>query len=603
MSLLAILFFALTVTWTNMNNGFWNLRLGVVKHDITVYYSYLPALFIYHDLSFKFIQDDPAYFRYKITVSKTKEGGYYPKMTMGLSFLYLPFFLLGYVGAWLIGTPIDGFSYPFMCCILFSSLFYAFIGLWYLRKTLLRYFDDKTTALTLFFISIGTNLLFYTTIEGAMSHAYSFGLVAIFIYLTIRWHEDQSWKHTIFIGLIYGLIVLIRPTNSLIVIFFVLFNVVNINDLRKKFSFFLPHYKKIILIGIAGLLVIFPQLLFWKMNTGHWIFYSYTKEGFFFLKPEIYRGLFSYRKGWFVYTPIMLFAIVGLYYLPKRLKYFALPIIIYIILFIYLIFSWWDWHYGGSFGARAMIDSYAVMAFPLSIIIEKVLNSKRVIQASALSLMVIFTAYNDFQILKFKYGSLHFSEMTKEAYWHSFFMIRPDTKFYDLLEPLDNKKLIKGEYGTLPKIRQTLAGEAYTGFEELSGSASTFISTNKHYEFNDAIFQNNIKARHGQYSLLLNGENNFGAMIEFQIRALEKYELTVWKYPMDAKAAIVFSSPDRKLVFQQQSEIQQIDSAGWGKMTFVAEVPEGRWGKYRAFLWNKTSDSVFFDDFSVKKLE
>jgi hypothetical protein len=33
--------------------------------------------------------------------------------------------------------------------------------------------------------------------------------------------------------------------------------------------------------GGSGLLVWLPQLAYWKMNTGHWFFYSYIGEPFF----------------------------------------------------------------------------------------------------------------------------------------------------------------------------------------------------------------------------------------------------------------------------------------------------------------------------------
>lgn len=602
LSLLAIIFFVVAASWTNMNNGLWNRDHGVVIHDVISYYSYLPALFVYHDLSFKFIGKDPAYFQGKIFNSKTKDGGNYQKMTMGLSFLYLPFFLLGYASAWLIGTPLDGFSYPFMCWLLFSSVFYVFIGLLYLRKTLLRFFDDQTVAFVLIFITIGTNLFFYTTLEGAMSHAYNFSLIAVFLYLTIIWHENPSRNNSIYAGLIFGLISLIRPTNVLIVIIFLLYNIISFNDLKDKFSFYLNHYSRLLTIAFFAFLIIFPQLLFWKLNTGHWLYYSYKEEGFFFLKPEIYRGLFSYRKGWLVYTPIMIFAITGFYFLRKRMTILFLPIIIFTIINIYVIFSWWDWSYGGSFGARAMIDSYALMAIPMSAFVEKILNSKRLLRTGTLAFMFLLVMFNIFQILQYKYATIHFCEMSKESYWHSFGKLKADIEFYNLLEPLDYKKLIKGEYATIPKIRESIGPDAVTGFEEFSRFKNNFISTDGHYEFKDAKFQSNLAKHSGQNSMLLCGENKFGGGIEFYINEFEKYELTVWKYPANAKAAIVFASPDGELYYKQVEIISKTDAIGWGSISFEAEIPEGRSGKYRAYLWNKTTDSVYFDDFSIKKL-
>ncbi|MCB7372887.1 hypothetical protein LI003_23625, partial [Bacteroides caccae] len=51
------------------------------------------------------------------------------------------------------------------------------------------------------------------------------------------------------------------------------------------------------------------QLIIYRWGTGEFIVYSYTKEGFNFLHPEIIKVLFSYEKGLFVYTPICFFSL------------------------------------------------------------------------------------------------------------------------------------------------------------------------------------------------------------------------------------------------------------------------------------------------------
>ena len=46
-------------------------------------------------------------------------------------------------------------------------------------------------------------------------------------------------------------------------------------------------------------------MLYWKHIMGTFFFYSYDQEGFFFGNSHVLDGLLSYRKGWFIYTPIM----------------------------------------------------------------------------------------------------------------------------------------------------------------------------------------------------------------------------------------------------------------------------------------------------------
>ncbi len=603
LSSFAILLFAIVVIFTNLNNGLWNKKHGVVIHDVISYYSYLPALFIYHDLSFQYLDKDPEFFSGRVFNSKTEEGGKYQKMTMGLSFLYLPFFLLGWLYAWLSEAPMDGYSPPFMFAILFSSVFYAALGLIFLRKILRRSFSDSITALVLMILGFATNLFFYSSLEGAMSHAYNFSLITLFGWLTIRWHEKADIKNSIFTGLIFGMITLIRPTNGLVVIFFLLHRIETWNDFQLKIKLFLQQYKLILWLIAAAFVVILPQLLFWKFNTGHWLFYSYKKEGFFFLKPEIIRGLFSYRKGWFVYTPVMLFAVAGIFTLRRRLREFFISLLVFTILNIYVIFSWWDWSYGGSFGARAMIDSYGLMAIALAAMMEFLLNRNWIIKGATGMIIVLMLILNLFQTAQYKYGAIHFCEMSKAAYWQTFGKLSADAEFYNLLEPMDYRKLVEGEYVVIPKIRESIKQPAETSFEEFSSYGDKFLSTDKHYSFNNIECQTAKRYRNGRFALLLTGDKRFGGGTELYVIPKEKYALSVWKYPANARASLVVASADGKKFYMQREDIIDTDEKSWGKISYEVEIPAEAWEKYRIYLWNKTADTVYFDDLRIEKTE
>jgi hypothetical protein len=358
----------------------------------------------------------------------------------------------------------------------------------------------------------------------------------------------------------------------------------------------------LIVITFFAILVFLPQLLFWKLNTGHWFFWSYNEEGFFFTKPEIIRGLFSYRKGWLLYTPMMIFGLAGIFLLRKRLKAFYLPILIFTVFNIYIIFSWWDWSYGGSFGARAMIDSYALFSISLAAFIETIWKSKRAVKIGTFTLLSIMVFFNLFQTLQYKYGAIHYCEMSKESYWHSFGRLRADYEYFNLLEPLDYKRLIKGEYATLPKIRESIGHDAKTSFETFSRFRTNFLSEDGHYEFKNASLQSQLKKHSGSNSILLNGEKKYGGGIEFFVKPGEKYLFAVWKYPYNAKASLVFAAQDIKEFYFQKEETDQHDTSNWGLISFEVKIPDSCHRKYRVYLWNKSTDSVFFDDLLIKKL-
>ena len=166
-----------------------------------------------------------------------------------------------------------------------------------------------------------------------------FSLFCVFAYYSISWSKRPTNVNALILGTIGGLIILVRPSNLLIWVLPLMINV----DCWKSFCircrWFLDNYFSTMLVIISLCLIVLPQLLYWKAFTGEWIHYGYGKEGFYFNNPHIIDGLFSYRKGWLLYTPIMLFSLIGLFQLKKYCKGIFEPIIIYIPLNIYLVFS------------------------------------------------------------------------------------------------------------------------------------------------------------------------------------------------------------------------------------------------------------------------
>ena len=393
---------------------------ALINWDIISDYSYLPAIFIHNDIQLKFTNND--------TIDYEENRQFWPeiapnngkviKTTMGMSILYSPFFIIGHTYSKLSNQhKSNGFSKPYEFFLALSCIFYLMIGLYYLRKILLTIFNELETSIILTIIILGTNLFYYLTVEPCMSHAYNFSLIAIFLYFTIRWFKNPQFKFAVILGFIAGLIILIRPVNILILIFPLLYQ---INHFKKTISKICNYWQHILLAGLIVFCVSFPQLLYWKTITGDWIFNSYIGERFYFNNPHIIEFLFSYRNGWLLYSPIMSFAIFGIILNYFKQKEYFFSLIIFTLLNIYILSSWWCWWYGGSFGMRTMIDSYAILAIPLGATVKWVLKQKKPIKYTFLIIMFSLIYLNNFQIKQRKNSLIHFDSMTKEAYWMNF---------------------------------------------------------------------------------------------------------------------------------------------------------------------------------------
>lgn len=436
----------LFVIKTNFNYKYWTDSERIIAWDVISYYGYLPATFIYNDPTLQFASESPEEVKSKIWYNNTPEGGRVLLTSCGISYLYAPFFFASHLYAKFSSYPANGYSVPYRFGLILSSIFYFALGLFFIRKILSRYFPPLITALTCVIIGIGTNLFYYTTTEPTMSHVYSFSLVAAFIYYTLKWHDTPSLKYTLIIGFLTGLISLARPTNIIIVLLFILWNIRSFADLKARIQFFLSQYKFLLLIGVCAFMIWIPQCLYWKTVTGHYFYDCYGNTNrFFFNDPKIWKGLFSYRKGWLLYTPVMTFALIGIFFLRKQVASFFYPVLIFTILNLYIIFSWWCWWYGGGFGLRVLVDCYALLAIPLAAFLFFVWEKGKVLFTAVSLVMLTLVSFSLFQNEQYRTGAIHWDSMSEEAYWANFGKLTPVANFNELLDPIDYEKARQGE--------------------------------------------------------------------------------------------------------------------------------------------------------------
>lgn len=587
-----------------MNFGNWK-NDQVVISDIVWYYSFLPAQFVYHDITLKF-KDDISIEQPKIWAEKLENGNYRIKTTIGAAILYSPFFFVAHILAEPLGYPASGYSDPYEIALLASSLFYVLLGLFFLRKLLLRYFNESVTAITLLVLTLGTNFIWFATLMAPMPHVYSFALITIFVYYTIKWHEQIHWKYSLILGITGGLFVLIRPTNVIIALFFILFQVNNFAGLKSKVQLFLPHFSQILLIILVAFMMLLPQFFYWKMVSGSWIYYSYgEKESFFFLNPQILNGLFSYRKGWILYSPVVAFGLIGIFFLRNHLKDFFVPILLFTLLNLYIIFSWWCWWYGGDIGQRSFIDSYVLLAIPMGAIVSKAFTWKKTYQYTFFTLFSLSAVFGLIQVLKHHYQSIHFDSMTKEAYFDSFFRLRPSEKFYDLLKKPDYEAAQKGIYVyEYPNYFKTNENEfrVECDMETLHPNDIEFFSKDQQYVFLGGELRSSKFSHSGKYSIELNPKNAFGLTSVFKsVRQDDKFIASVFAYCQSNNAVLVVS--DYQKSFYQAKKSTSLDSLAWQKLELGFTIPSIiDSSDIKIYVWNKGNDSIYFDDLSIRKL-
>jgi hypothetical protein len=435
---------AIVLVLTVFNQSKWKTR-DVLKHDMYVYYSYLPATFIYQDLTFQFAGELPPDDKRQIWTLSAPNGGSVQKMTMGMAMMYAPAFGLAHATALILGYQADGYSWIYHFFMAMSGLVFGIGAILIQRKLLLRFFEDWVVALTLLGITVGTNFYYYATTEGPMSHVHNFFLISLFVWQTIKWLQSYKWYSALLMGLSFGLIVLIRPINAIIIIIPLFYSVRSFAEFVLRLRDIFTHYYQVLLMLFLIAIVVFPQLWYWHFNSGEWIYYSYTDEGFFFNDPKILEGLLGFRKGWLVYAPIMAFSIIGMGILWTRIgaSKFKIAIPLYFLINIYIVFSWWCWWYGGSFGARPLVDATAILSIPLAAFIGS-FQKKKWLSTSMTIMVFAFAALSLFQTMQYRRGIVHWDSMTKETYWKIFGQPNYPPGYSESINPPDYDAAKKG---------------------------------------------------------------------------------------------------------------------------------------------------------------
>jgi hypothetical protein len=427
----------------HLSYGYWRKPGLMINSDVKEYYAYLPATFIYGDITLKFKETNPEFFYPKFWGHKLDNGNYVMKVTMGMAVLYSPFFLISHGIARITSWEADGYTNPYAAGLAFSSLLFFIAGLFMLRNILKQYFPDNVISVVLLIIALGTNIIQYVTKEASFPHSYNFFLFAAFVRLTQLWLTQQKIKYTLLMGIVLGLITLVRPTNGIIAFVFLFWSIHSLQTFKQRLILFLNKSHHLILIILICIIIWIPQLLYWKYITGSYLYYPYGEEGFFFTSPRIFETLFGFRKGWLLYTPVMILPIAGFFLMIKKHKTLLLSLSLFFILNLYVISSWWCWWYGGSYGNRAFIDSFVVLSIPLAAFIEHFFTKTRR-RFILYGILALFVIHNAFQWLKYTNNAIHWDSMSKDAYCETLFKLRPTPEFFLNIIPPDYEHALKG---------------------------------------------------------------------------------------------------------------------------------------------------------------
>lgn len=580
-----IILLLLAVYFRWVNHGWEN----IVQSDGRGYYAYLPSIITYNDLTYQHYLDTSKFQEdYKNNFLYIIDGHHVIKYPPGVAVMLTPFYLIADVISRVAGFELSGYSFFYLVFVSLGAISYAVIGLYCCIQLLAAWKVSPTLIVIMSFgVIFGTNITNYIIREPSMSHVYSFAAVAAFLLAAKLFIDDGHRRFLIWMGFLFGLIILIRPVNGIVV-----FSLILLINTREEWNSVWRNLKlnlpRIFMAAMLFLIIVFVQPLLWFLQNGHWYVWTYLDEYFVWDKPEIFNVLFSYRKGWLVYTPFFILLPVSLFYMIVNGQVLRMlkTTLLWTIL-VYVIASWWCWYYGGSFGQRAFIEFYPIALVSMI----PLLNSE--LAVSRTKIIALFTGccifLNLVQSYQYRNNILHYDSMNKSKYWQVFLKTGGE---YEWL-------VFKNQHSEPPEdIRNLVIKTSFCDFEDFT--KTDWLPVKSKYS-NSALSGNYVVTldiadpyspvyKYAADSLLSNKK----VLVRGYVNSQEKLNLE------KCEVIVVLDDSTGNSYFRQTAFIQDILSNevedDWREFNFRCNYPEIRGGSKMVIYIYSPMNKVTLDD-------
>ncbi|MGC1684278.1 MAG: hypothetical protein WA734_01540 [Candidatus Acidiferrales bacterium] len=369
-----------------------------VRGDGVGYYAYVRAMLIEGRLDF--VKDwqhaNQSFQMYRVGPDgKPKQAGYTATghldnhFAIGPSILWSPFLIVVHgtvVLADRLGAriPADGFSWPYLDTMAFATALYGFLALLISFELARRYFPQRWALLATIGIWFASSLPVYMYFNPSWSHAHSAFIVALFLWYWDRTRGTRTIFQWAILGLIAGLLMDVYYPN----VFLLLAPVMES----------LQHYYKGIrrssnnrslgqlVLGnlafmVTTIIAFLPTPITRMVIYGRPFASGYGDVGkWSWLRPHLLRILFSSDHGLVSWTPIILFAALGLFVVLRLDRQLGAILITILFAYDYLIACSPFWDGLSSFGNRYFLPLTPIFIIGLAgtfTAIEEFWNAQR----------------------------------------------------------------------------------------------------------------------------------------------------------------------------------------------------------------------------------
>ena len=298
--------------------------------------------------------------------------------SIGPAILWSPFLIPVHAGVKLaraLGSHVsgDGFSAPYRFAISLATALYGFLGLWLSYRLARKYVPDYWAFLATIAIWFSSSLPVYMYFNPSWSHAHSAFTVALFLWYWDLTRASRSWQQWIVLGLLGALMMNVYYVNAAVLFIPLLESIgrylraAQTKDWPQFGNLFVQNFTFALCV-IAGFL---PTLLTKKAIYGGYLKFGY-KEQWFWNSPAILKVAFSSDHGLFSWTPVLLLAIIGLFFLSRIDRALASYLLVVFALYLYTIGCYESWDGISSFGNRFFVSLTPIFILGLAALFDAI---------------------------------------------------------------------------------------------------------------------------------------------------------------------------------------------------------------------------------------
>ena len=294
--------------------------------------------------------------------------------------LYLTVTVVDTAGRWmgLWAAPADpvalGLGLPYVRAVLVSSFAIGAAGLMALLRHLRRQFPRVVAFLAVLLIFGATPLYWYMVYEPSMTHAASFGFVALFVVAAARWvPPGATVRQSLALGTLLGLAFLARSQESLFAIYPGVVALTAVGVLPGE------RLRRATRLAVWAFLGALPWILL-QLAHSYILFtryeYDLLGQGGYFnpLRSRWMDTLLSSWHGFLSWTPVAYVAVVGTFAYLRREWRWALSALVILFITAWVNGATQDWAGGWSFGGRRFSSALVMLAPGLAVVIGLVLR-------------------------------------------------------------------------------------------------------------------------------------------------------------------------------------------------------------------------------------